>query len=181
MIRDVISKNKVIKIIINLSIVVVIGVIMFAFGIRTVKAKGNSMEPTIKNGDVMVMHNIFYIPKQGDIVVFQNGDTIYIKRIIAIEEQKVKLEDNGDHTYSLYINNSLIIEKYISEVIDDKHLGNMTLEEGSTVPKDHVFILGDNRNGSIDSRDEKFGFIKTKDILGKVLVRIFPLNNIAVL
>ena len=163
----------------NISIVdkciVVFLILVFTFNIRIVNVHGDSMNPTLETKDIMITYKMLFGPQQGDIVVFKKDHQTYVKRLIAIGGQVVMLKPNDDKTYSLYVDNILLEEEYITELINSGNIGNMSLQDGVTIPQGHVFVLGDNRNGSLDSRKQEIGFIETKLILGKVLIRILPL------
>lgn len=149
-------------------------VLLFTFVIRIAAVRGSSMVPTLYSGDRIVLQQIGYKPKRGDIVVVDDyidyGDPL-VKRIIAMGGDTVDINFvSGD----VWVNGNLLHEPYI--------LDKTKLKEGVefpvTVPEGKVFLMGDNRMGSKDSRDAEIGFIDERDILGRGVFRIFPLNKI---
>lgn len=143
---------------------------IFAFSI----VQGDSMKPTLKNNDRLFVNRIVYRfqePHYGDIVIFNppiNGrmDELFIKRIIATEGDQFQIKD-GD----IYINNIKVEENYINKEGDqDKGY----LITSGKVPKDMIFVMGDNRNNSNDSRC--FGFVPKRSIKGKVNLRVWPFD-----
>jgi len=137
----------------------------------------SSMESTLKEKDVLFMEKISVHTnsfKKGQIVVFKShnvDDDNYVKRIIGTEGDQVKISSG-----KVYINGKLVEEQYLdANTITN---GGEFLRENQTyeVPKGCIFVLGDNREVSSDSRD--FGPINKKDILGHVIIRLYPFNKI---
>lgn len=132
------------------------------------------MNRTLSNGDRVIITNFCYTPQRGDIVVTDKNNyfkTPLIKRVIAIEGDTIKIDySTGD----VYINGEILSEDYIKEkiAISDKE----TLE--ITIPDGYVFLMGDNRNQSSDSRESVIGVINEKNIMGKAIFRIMPLEKI---
>ena len=147
-------------------------VLVFVFLARMIGVIGSSMVDTLHEGDRIIISNLFYTPKQGDIVVLRKeslrADAI-VKRVIAVEGQTVDIDfENG----IVYVDGEVLDEPYIYEP-------TLTAEDFDgevTVPEGCVFCMGDNRNGSTDSRDSRVGMIDTREILGRVLLRVFPFN-----
>lgn len=152
-----------------------IAVLLVCFVVRTVNISGDSMLPTLKNNDKIIVWELNYKPKSGDIVIIKRGkylDTPLIKRIIATENQII---DINYFTDKVIINNEELHENYIRE----KNLwlqGDIDLP--CKIPKDHVWVMGDNRNNSTDSRFTEVGLIPIKNIIGKAVYRISPFDNI---
>ena len=152
-----------------LAIIIVVFLLLF----RVVVVSGSSMKNTLFNGDyLLLINNVFYgNPKQGDVIVaskdsFKDGAPI-VKRVIATEGQTVHIDfENG----IVYVDGKEIHEPYI--------LGSTTMEEGVsfplTVDEGCVFVLGDNRGDSKDSRDPEIGLIDKREIMGKVVFLFFP-------
>lgn len=152
---------------------VAVVIVIFAFVIRTVTVEGPSMEPTLQNGDRLFITNLFYTPKKGDIVVVAVpgvfNDPI-VKRVIATEGQTIDINfDKGE----VYIDGTLIEEEYIKDIT--------RREEGTefplTVGKGEIFVMGDNRNNSEDSRNIRVGSIPVSNVLGRVVFRFYPFDN----
>ena len=155
-----------------ISLIVIVIVIVFAF--RAVSVDGDSMLPNLHDGERLITTNLFYTPEKGDIVVFDKNNALgkpLIKRVIATEGDTIRIDyTTGD----VYVNNELLIEDYILEKIEPVTTDdiNMTIKEG------YVFVMGDNRNNSQDSRSENIGQVSTKSILGKAIFRIYPFDSI---
>ncbi|MED4016804.1 signal peptidase I [Sutcliffiella cohnii] len=145
--------------------------------------EGHSMKPTLEEGNLLVVNTFVYHvqePKRFDIVVFKQGENSdhYVKRVIGLPGEKIEYLNDV-----LYINDKAINENFIKEqkdnMIRNNLTGNFTLKDltgEEVVPKGHLFVIGDNRLGSYDSRH--FGFVKMDDIVGKVNMRYWPLGGI---
>ena len=151
-------------------------VLFFTFAFRIVGVQGQSMNQTLQNNDRLILTSYFYQPKQGDIVVVSRKDNLaepLIKRIIATEGQTVNI--NYD-TNTVYVNGKAINQPYINPVPADKMMPidpSQALKMPLTVPKGCVFVMGDNRNNSLDSRFVSVGPLATTQILGKAIFRIY--------
>lgn len=163
-------------------------VIMLSFVLRIATVKGHSMERTLSDSQVVVMSNMFYTPSQGDIIVIQqNGgyfETPIVKRVIAtggqtlsidFEKWEVKVDGNviDESSYVYFRNTSMDVEEYYS--VYDAYLDTNGV---MTVPEGYLFVMGDNRNESSDSRSIYVGFVRESEVLGKVIFRMFPINKI---
>jgi len=151
---------------------IVCGILIFIFVGRTIGVDGHSMMGTLHNRDRVVMSNLFYTPGNGDIVVFHCpnetfGGTPLVKRIIATEGQTL---DINFETGEVFVDGVLLPEPYISEKTRSRYSfqGPVTIKQG------HVFVMGDNRNNSSDSRDSRVGQVDVRYILGKVLFIAIP-------
>ena len=150
--------------------------VVFSLFLRVVVVKGTSMNNTLKDGDyLLVLSNVFYRnPQQGDVIVasketFDNGAPI-VKRIIAVEGQKVDIDFAEG---IVYVDDVPLDEPYT--------LTPTSLYEGIDFPlivgENSVFVLGDNRNGSRDSRHPDIGLIDKREIIGKVIFLFIPGTN----
>ena len=133
-----------------------------------------SMMPTLYEHDRMIVRTIFYTPDRGDIVVlsrydFEDGAAL-VKRVIALEGEVVDIDTNSG---LVYVNGVALHEPYVSE--PTWRVGNIGLP--FTVPAGHVFVLGDNRNRSMDSRDAEIGAVDEREIIGQVVAVYLPLNR----
>ncbi len=147
---------------------------IFLFIIRIVGVSGTSMLPTLENGDTLVISNLFYEPDNGDVIVFTKTSYTtepYVKRIIATEGQTVDI--NFD-TSEVFVDGVLLEEDYINELTRVE--GDLSYPQ--TVPENHIFVMGDNRNYSSDSRASQIGMVDEELILGRVIFRFLPFDKI---
>lgn len=159
-------------------IVVLVGlcyVIITFVGQRT-EVFGQSMEPNLEEGDNLIVDKISYRfrePKRYEIIVFPykyQENVHYIKRIIGLPGDTIQVKDGY-----VYINGELLeSEHYGKEVMDDAGIAAEPLKLG----EDEYFVLGDNRNNSLDSRSTNVGILKKTDLTGRAWIRIFPFNKI---
>lgn len=151
-------------------------VLLFVFAVRMVNVVGHSMVPTLEQSDKVVISNLFYHPKQGDVVVLRKQTLMQepiVKRIIATEGQTVDIDfDDG----VVYVDGKALDEPYVNEPVHDRE----NFEGKITVPEGCVFVMGDNRNASTDSRDARLGCVDTHYIMGRVYFTLFPVKNIGV-
>ena len=147
-------------------------VLLFTFVIRLIGVDGHSMVPTLQDGDrLLVLNSILYDDYQyGDIVVLRKESFLaepIVKRVIATGGQTVDIDFE---TGSVYVDGELLKEDYINELT--------FLEEGTefplTVPEGSIFVMGDNRNNSNDSRDYRLGTVDTRYVIGKAVFLAFP-------
>lgn len=165
-------KEKYIKIlkstIYSLLIVAAIATLIATLIMPVLQISGSSMTPTFKEGEIVVSLKTKKL-KQGDIVAFYHGNKILVKRVIATAGEWVNITDEGN----VYINGELIEEPYINEL----SLGQSDIEFPYQVPDGHWFVLGDDRETSIDSRNSEIGSISQDDIVGKIIFRVWPLKR----
>ncbi len=149
---------------------------IFTFIIRIAYVDGPSMNNTLHDGESLAVSNLFYTPKQGDIVVFQDPDSSVdggvVKRVIAKEGQVVDIDFDS---WEVYVDGELIDEPYVNRV--DAPMRSYDIRFPITVPEGEVFVMGDNRNQSNDSRASDIGCVDTRFIFGKVLFRITPFSR----
>jgi signal peptidase I len=130
---------------------------------------GSSMEPTLQTGEMIVtVKNGKF--ETGDIVAFYYNNKILLKRVIAQAGDTVNIDDAGN----VSVNGTQLYEPYI----EDKSLGQCDITFPYQVPDGKIFVLGDNRSVSIDSRSSSVGCISKEDIVGKAVFKIWPLNQI---
>lgn len=154
---------------------VVLVILIFTFVGRMATVVGDSMEPTLQNGDRVLVSSFFYTPECGDIVVVQKesgyyDDQLLIKRVIAKGGQTITFDFAN---WAVYIDGELVDEPYINKVLGAMKKGDIT-GDTVTVPEGCYFVMGDNRNFSADSRYDTVGFVKETEILGRTVVRISP-------
>ena len=151
-------------------------VLIFTFLFRIVGVKGESMMNTLQDGNRVIISDINYRPKTDDIVVLSTkavSDPI-IKRVIATGGQTVNIDYS---TNTVYVDGKPISEPFIKEPMYQS--GDVKLP--TTVPKGHVFVMGDNRNDSFDSRFSQIGMIDDRYILGHAVFRLYPFSEIGLL
>lgn len=155
--------------------VLIITLLLVKYVAQRTTVSGSSMEPMIHDGDSLIVDKITYRfgdPERFDIIVFPfeyQQDTYYIKRIIGLPGESVRIDENGN----IYINGEILEEHYGAEVIKDpgNAYNEIILGEGQ------YFVLGDNRNNSSDSRNPAVGLIHRDRIVGRAWLRIFPFDS----
>lgn len=167
---------------IHLLIALGITVLFITFIAQKTVVHQTSMHPTLENGDHLIVDKITYRftdPKRFDIVIFpykyaEKKNTYYIKRVIGLPGENVRIGEDG----SIYINDKLLEENYGAEVINyNDTLWNRGKGEGITLGDGEYFVMGDNRNNSVDSRFDIIGNVTRKDIIGRAVFRLFPFKN----
>ena len=157
--------------------IVFVGVLSLFF-VRIVGVAGESMEPTLEDGQRLLVSNLFYRPSPGDIIIFSEkgyfenieymrGSEPLIKRVIAVAGQDINIDFL---TGEVWVNQILLSEPYILEATHRS--GDLTFP--LTVPPGFLFVMGDNRNDSLDSRFEQIGLVDERYVLGRVLLRVWP-------
>lgn len=142
-------------------------------GQRTI-VSGNSMYPALEDGDSLVVDKLSYrfrTPERFEIVVFPfqyKDNTYYIKRVIGLPGETVQIVDG-----KIYINGEVLKEDYGYETIENPGLAYKPI----TLGEDEYFVLGDNRNDSMDSREPAVGSVKGKTIMGRAVARIWPIGK----
>lgn len=160
--------------------------LIFSFFIRVCKVDGPSMNQTLIHGEVLITTNAFYEPEQFDIIVFHqtNEQTDrynepIVKRVIATGNHYVKIDFNNSLVYvsedAIFDAEDLINEQEYAYLDIGRWRMNGVLE--TYVPDGKLFVMGDNRNNSADSRSHDIGLVDTRRVLGKVILRIFPLEK----
>ena len=152
---------------------VLAAVVLFAFGLRVVGVSGGSMRETLQNGDLLLVVNRVLCGdfERGDVVIaaktaFENGEPI-VKRVIATGGQTVDVDfDDG----VVYVDGQALEEPYIRE---ETHLAE-GLEFPFAVPEGCVFVMGDNRNGSRDSRAPELGAVDERCLIGRAVFLLMP-------
>ncbi|MBR0466013.1 MAG: signal peptidase I [Clostridia bacterium] len=167
------------------AMVIVVIVFIFTFVFKPATIEGSSMESTLFENQKVIITNLFYTPKYGDVVVisrniensFENSasksNLPIIKRVIATEYQTVDIDfEKG----IVYVDGVALDEPYVNTPTNLKY----DIDFPVMVEKGCVFVLGDNRNVSLDSRSSQIGnngMVDTRYILGRVICRVFPLNE----
>ena len=167
---------------------IIIVFLIFMALARPCRVDGTSMNHTLEHGEMLLISDLFYTPKQGDIVVFHQTSEIdlrfnepIVKRVIATGGQYVKIETELGKVYvssdDSFSEDEVLNEEYIylegGSWRDDFDISGTVIQ----VPEGSVFVMGDNRNNSADSRYFVIGPVDCRRILGKVMIRITPLNK----
>ncbi|WP_315114900.1 signal peptidase I [uncultured Clostridium sp.] len=169
MVKELVELGK------SILMAIIAAFLIITFVFETVSVDGLSMYPTLNNKDRLIVEKVTYYfrkPKPGDIVVIKypaNPKEKFIKRVIATGGDKIRIEDN-----KVYVNDKPLEENYINEE---------TMENfyEVTIPENTIFVMGDNRNNSLDSRNQKVGFVKYNMVVGKAALRLYPFNKFGTL
>lgn len=164
--------------------------LLFTFCVRLCKVDGGSMKNTLQDEELLITTNLFYEPKQGDVVVFHLVNNSYkmplVKRVIATEGQTVLIDlDTG----KVFVDDVLLDEPYVfldggyytsngyfnPDKLSRDEKGHLVFKE--TVPEGMLFVMGDNRNHSSDSRSKGVGLIDKDCIMGKAILRLKPFTR----
>lgn len=165
----------------DIAVAIVIALIIILF-IKPTIIKESSMEPTLYANDYIFLskqaYHLFGDPEYGDIIVFHShienkisgGNKDLIKRIIGLPGDKIRISDGV-----VYRNGEALIENYTKDGYTTGEISELTVPEGK------IFVMGDNRVVSLDSRSEEVGCVNIDDILGKAVFRLYPFNKIGTL
>lgn len=148
----------------------VAGILIFIFIARVVRVEGGSMKATLQNSDLVLASNLFYTPQNGDIIVLQTdsyGPSALVKRVIATEGQTVSIDFDAG---IVYVDGEALDEPYTNTPtnLPQDFVGPVTVPEGC------IFVMGDNRNSSLDSRNSDVGMVDTRCVVGKVYLVLVP-------
>ena len=161
--------NRVLKSTIAILVVVAaMAVLVATLWMPVLRIYGTSMVPTLEDGQIVVAMKSSHF-EQGDIVAFYQGNKMLIKRYIAEAADWVNIDEDGN----VYVNGEELDEPYIAE----KSFGETNIELPYQVPDERYFLIGDNRDVSIDSRNTAVGCVSKEQIVGKVVFRVWPLSD----
>ena len=163
-------KDKV-KVLLPYIIIILVVLFIKAFIVTPIKVNGESMYPTLEEGDIMILNKTAYYfnkPKRFDIVVVDMPDEYLIKRVIGLPGEHIEYKDN-----TLYVDGKKVKENFKHGVTDDFNIEEL---DSYTIPENSYLVMGDNRENSLDSRE--LGFIREDQLLGKTSLIILPFNRI---
>ena len=148
----------------------IIIVLVFTFICRIVRVDGTSMENTLAHNDRLLLFNMEYTPERGDVVVVvRDGQEPLIKRVIAVEGDTVEIIED---TAEVVVNGETLSEPYIKGMtVNRDFFGEQEVPEGC------LFVMGDHRTVSLDSRSEEIGFVSVSDVMGQASFRIWPISG----
>lgn len=152
----------------SLITVAAIAVLIATLWLPVLQVYGNSMTPTLQNGEIFFTVKMSEF-EPGDIISFYYNNKILIKRVIARSGEWVNMDADGN----VYVNETLLDEPYL----DEKAFGDCNIELPYQVPEGRVFVMGDHRSTSVDSRNSAVGCVAQEQIVGKILFRVWPLEK----
>ena len=152
----------------SLITVAAIAVLIATLWLPVLQVYGNSMTPALQNGEIIFTVKMSEF-EPGDIISFYYNNKILIKRVIARSGEWVNMDADGN----VYVNETLLDEPYL----DEKAFGDCNIELPYQVPEGRVFVMGDHRSTSVDSRNSAVGCVAQEQIVGKILFRVWPLEK----
>ena len=152
----------------SLITVAAIAVLIATLWLPVLQVYGNSMTPTLQNGEIIFTVKMSEF-EPGDIIAFYYNNKILIKRVIARSGEWVNMDADGN----VYVNETLLDEPYL----DEKAFGDCNIELPYQVPEGRVFVMGDHRSTSVDSRNSAVGCVAQEQIVGRILFRVWPLEK----
>ncbi len=152
----------------TLVVVAAISVLVATLLLPVLRTYGSSMAPTLEDGDFVVCVKTSQI-KRGDIIAFYYNNKILIKRVIGISGEWIDMDVNG----VVSVNGKVFDEPYLTE----QAIGECNIDLPYQVPESRVFVMGDHRSVSVDSRSEAIGCVSEEQIVGRLVFRIWPLAN----
>ena len=156
--------------------------LIFTFVLRPARVDGNSMQETLHNSEMLLISDIAYKPQRGDILVFQKINSTHpapiVKRVIATEGETVDIDfDTWTVTVTDVNGEAHVLEESYRKLATDARVTS-NLEYPVKVGEGQLFVMGDNRNHSLDSRSSSIGLVDENEVIGKVLFRFFPFNKV---
>lgn len=162
-------RNMVTSTFLTLVVVAAVAVLVAVLFLPVLRIYGKSMNGTLDNGDIVVSVKSSNM-KTGDVIAFYYNNNILVKRVIAGPGDWVDIDKDGN----VFVNNEKLSEPYL----DDKAYGETNIELPYQVPDGRIFVMGDNRKVSIDSRNTSIGCVSEEQIVGKIVYRVWPFSQI---
>ena len=147
--------------------VAAIAVLVATLWMPVLQIYGSSMAPTLSDGEIVLTMKTSEL-EAGDVIAFYYNNKILVKRVIAQAGDWVDITPEGD----VYVNDKLLAEPYL----DEKALGDCNIDLPYQVPESRVFVMGDHRSISVDSRNTALGCVAEEQIVGKLIFRVWPLD-----
>ena len=165
-------RKAMIGVVSTLVVVAAVAVLLATRFLPVLQVYGDSMSPTLGEGDVVVALS-YGEPGQGDVLAFYHENKVLVKRVIAEAGDWVDVSFSGAVT----VNGRVLDEPYVT----DASLGISDIDWPYQVPESHVFVMGDHRSSSIDSRNTAVGCVPEDDVIGRVIFRVWPLEEVGAL
>lgn len=156
----------------SLIVVAAIAVLVSMLFLPVLRVTGTSMTPTLQNDELVVCRKRGTF-QSGDIIAFYFNNKILLKRVIGVAGDIIDIDDSG----TVYVNGEALEEPYLNE----KALGECDIELPYQVPDERVFVMGDHRSTSVDSRSTAVGCVAEEAVVGKVILRVWPIKQFEVL
>lgn len=153
----------------TLIIVAAVAVLIATLALPVMEISGSSMEPTLNDKEIVVLAKTTRLGR-GELLCFSYQNKLLIKRVVGRPGDVVKIDEAG----FVFINGEPIAEPYII----DRALGECDVTFPYTVPENHYFVMGDHRSTSVDSRSSVIGAVNKEQIVGKIMLRIWPLDKV---
>lgn len=160
-------------------VVIIIAFFIIKYIGQRTEVVGSSMEPTLIDAENLIVDKLTYRfkdPERYDIIIFPYRDSsgrYYIKRVIGLPGETIYINERGD----VFIDGVKLEEDYIKEKATNAGLASVPLELG----ENEYFVLGDNRNNSVDSRVPEVGLVTKDEIIGRAILRVWPINKFKIL
>ena len=151
-----------------LVVVAAVAVLIAVLFLPVLQISGTSMTPTMQDGEIVLAINSGEY-ETGDVIAFYYNNNILVKRVIATAGQWVDIDEDGN----VYVDNELLDEPYIGE----KALGDCNIDLPYQVPDERIFVMGDHRATSIDSRNTAVGCVSDDVVIGRILIGVWPLSE----
>lgn len=162
-------RNAFFTFLLSFVVTILAGSMLLLLFLPVLEVSGSSMEPTLRDGDILVLLKSKTI-KAGEMCGMYSHDRLILKRVIGLPGDVVNMDDAGN----VFVNGLQLPEPYVSQ----KSVGNCDLSFPFTVPDNSLFVLGDHRETSIDSRSSLIGCVKANQVMGQVVARIWPIESI---
>lgn len=166
------GRNNYLRILYNtvasLVVVAALAVLLSVLVLPVLRVTGTSMTPTLHNNDLVVCRKTGDFEK-GDVIAFYYNNRILLKRVIGSAGDWIDIKPDG----TVIVNGEEIDEPYV----DEKALGECDIELPYQVPDDRIFVMGDHRSTSVDSRSKSVGCVAEEAVVGRVITRVLPLKD----